>query len=234
MARILIITESRSALRTFRASLPGHEIQTATDRTAASAAGAGHRPDLIIVDLPVGARLDHDPHRPPVIPRASDAPIVVTSPVRDHRDIATILDAGADDHITTPFDASEFAARIRAQLRRARPHRTRPTTATRPDRPGIVRTAAFTVDLARQQVIRAGRPVPLTPTEWRILAALARTPRTLITPAQLVAEVRGPGHPTSTAYLRVYLHQLRAKLEPDAARPRHLITEPGLGYRLDP
>jgi two-component system KDP operon response regulator KdpE len=134
------------------------------------------------------------------------------------------LDAGADDYVTKPFGMDEFLARIRAALRR--------TTATA-DAP-VVSTDAFTVDLAARRVTTPAGEVRLTPTEWHLLEALARHPGRLLTHQQLLQDVWGPQYVTATNYLRVHIANLRRKLEPDPARPRYLITDPGLGYRFTP
>jgi two-component system KDP operon response regulator KdpE len=134
------------------------------------------------------------------------------------------LDAGADDYVTKPFGMDELLARVRAALRRGAPV---------PQEP-VVHTEAFTVDLAARRVTRDGADVRLTPTEWHLLEVLVRNAGKLVPHRQLLQEVWGPKYESETNYLRVYLAQLRAKLEPDPARPRHLLTEPGMGYRFQP
>jgi two-component system KDP operon response regulator KdpE len=134
------------------------------------------------------------------------------------------LDAGADDYVTKPFGMDELLARLRAAVRRASPA---------PDEP-VVATADFTVDLADKRVTRDGGDVRLTPTEWQLLEVLVRNADRLVTQRQLLQEVWGPEYQTEGNYLRVYVAQLRRKLEPDPSRPRHLLTEPGMGYRFRP
>jgi len=134
------------------------------------------------------------------------------------------LDAGADDYVTKPFGMDELLARLRAAVRRASPA---------PDEPVVV-TADFTVDLADKRVTRDGGDVRLTPTEWQLLEVLVRNADRLVTQRQLLQEVWGPEYQTEGNYLRVYVAQLRRKLEPDPSRPRHLLTEPGMGYRFRP
>ncbi len=154
----------------------------------------------------------------------SGVPVVVLSARRDQRDKVVALDAGADDYLTKPFGMEELLARLRAAQRRAGPV---VSTAT-------VETADFVVDLGRKTVAGAdGAEVHLTPTEWGLLEALVRADGLLVPGADLLREVWGPGYEAQTNYLRVYLAQLRRKLEPDPARPRYLITAPGLGYRFD-
>jgi two-component system, OmpR family, KDP operon response regulator KdpE len=135
------------------------------------------------------------------------------------------LDAGADDYVTKPFGMDELLARLRAAVRR-RPQE---------DQPPVVTTAAFTVDLAARRVHLAdGAAVRLTPTEWHMLELLARDVGKVVGRRELLHELRGPQLDRETHYLRVYVAQLRRKLEPDPAHPRHLLTEPGMGYRLEP
>ncbi|WP_062518678.1 response regulator [Demequina silvatica] len=153
----------------------------------------------------------------------SAMPIVVLSARHEPREKVRALDAGADDYVTKPFDVDELLARLRAATRRRAGE-----TATRE-----VRTASFTVDLAARRVVRDGAEVGVTPTEWRLLEMLAREPGRVVAREDLLASLRGPSVPHRTHYLRVYVQQLRAKLEPVPAEPRHLITVPGVGYRLD-
>jgi two-component system KDP operon response regulator KdpE len=154
----------------------------------------------------------------------STAPIVVLSARQDQRDKVTALDAGADDYLTKPFGMDELMARLRAAARRAQPADDAP----------VVRTGDFTVDLAAKKVVREDVEVRLTPTEWQVLETLVRSPGKLVSQRQLLAEVWGPAYEKETNYLRVYLAQLRRKLEPVPSRPRYLITEPGIGYRFEP
>ena len=154
----------------------------------------------------------------------SNVPIVVLSARRDQSDKVTALDAGADDYLTKPFGIEELLARLRAAARRS----------GAPIDAGIVRTPDFEVDLGRKKVVRGdGTDVHLTPTEWGVLEVLVRAGGLLVPGADLLREVWGPQYETQTNYLRVYLAQLRAKLEPDQGHPRYLITAPGLGYRFD-
>ena len=135
------------------------------------------------------------------------------------------LDAGADDYVTKPFGMDELLARVRAALRRAAP--------TEPGSP-VIATTAFTVDLRAHRVTAPSGEVRLTPTEWHLLEILVRHPGQLLTQRHLLQEVWGPGYGTETNYLRVYMSQLRRKLENDPTRPRHIITDPGVGYRFEP
>jgi two-component system KDP operon response regulator KdpE len=150
--------------------------------------------------------------------------VLVLSARGDSHDKVAALDAGADDYVSKPFDMSELLARLRALLRRGAPEADEP----------VVRTAHFTVDLAARQVTVDGVPVRLTPTEWALLSELVRAPGRLVGQRQLLQSVWGPAYEKETNYLRVYLAQLRRKLEPDPAVPRYLRTEPGMGYRFTP
>ena len=153
----------------------------------------------------------------------SGAPIIVLSARSGEPDKVVALDAGADDYVTKPFGMDELLARLRAALRR---------TATTPEAP-VIETETFTIDLAAKEVSSAeGASIRLTPTEWHVLEVLARNRGKLVSQRQLLQEVWGPAYETETNYLRVYLAQLRRKLETNPSQPRHLITEPGLGYRF--
>ena len=155
----------------------------------------------------------------------SALPVVVLSARQTSDDKVEALDAGADDYVTKPFGTDELLARIRAAVRRS----------PQDDAPPVVQTAAFTVDLAHRRVtLAAGETVRLTPTEWHMLEILARNVGKIVGRRQLLHELRGPYLDTETHYLRVYMAQLRRKLEPDPAHPQHLLTEPGIGYRLQP
>ena len=155
----------------------------------------------------------------------SAVPIIVLSARGTESVKVAALDAGADDYVTKPFGMDELLARLRAAVRRAAPA---------PEAPVVV-TADFTVDLAAKQVVRSDGPaVRLTPTEWQVLEILVRNSGRLVTQRQLLREVWGPAYETESNYLRVYLAQLRRKLEPEPSRPRYLLTESGMGYRFTP
>jgi two-component system KDP operon response regulator KdpE len=152
-------------------------------------------------------------------------PVIVLSARTDSSDKVEALDAGADDYVTKPFGMDEFLARLRAAVRRN-------AAASETDQP-VVETDAFTVDLAAKKVTKDGTEVHLTPTEWGMLEVLVRNRGKLVGREELLKEVWGPAYATETHYLRVYLAQLRRKLEDDPSHPKHLLTESGMGYRFE-
>jgi two-component system KDP operon response regulator KdpE len=154
-------------------------------------------------------------------------PIIVVSARGNEQDKVVALDAGADDYLTKPFSVAELLARVRVILRHL-------AMADRESGDTTFEVSSFHVDLARRQVTASGRAVHLTPNEFKLLTILIRNAGKVVTHRQLLREIWGPGSGDQTHYLRVYMNQLRSKLESDAARPRHLLTEPGIGYRLVP
>ncbi len=228
--KILIADDDPQILRALRITLRarGYEILTATDGTSALNQAIEHKPDLYLLDLGM-PRLDGVE----VIAGLrgwTSAPILVLSGRTGSADKVEALDAGADDYVTKPFGVDELLARIRALTRRA-------ASAPGADAEPLVRLGAVTVDLTATTATRDGSPpeaVRLTPTEWRILEILVRNAGRLVTRQTLLREIWGSEHVTDTGYLRLYLSQLRKKLEPDPSAPRFLLTEPGMGYRFDP
>jgi two-component system KDP operon response regulator KdpE len=225
VSRVLIVDDDPQLLRALRIHLTarGHTVHTAPDGHSALRAAADHHPDVVVLDLGLP-----DLHGTDVIAGLrgwTTVPIIVLSARTDSRDKVDALDAGADDYVTKPFGMAELLARLRAATRRA-------ATATVDGEP-VIHTDSFTIDLAAKKVRQADRDIHLTPTEWGILEFLARHRGKLITHTQLLTEVWGPTYSTETNYLRVYVAQLRRKLEPDPVHPRHLITEPGVGYRFE-
>jgi two-component system KDP operon response regulator KdpE len=221
---ILVVDDDRQLLRALRVNLAarGYEVLLAPDGATGLAMAGQHRPDLVIVDLGLP---DMDGVDVVVGIRGwSGTPIIVLSARHTEQGKVNALDSGADDYVTKPFGIDELLARVRAALRRA---------TTGDDEP-IVRTPTLTIDLAGRRVERDGVPVRLTPTEWHVFEVLVRNPGRLVTHRQLLSEVWGPAYEEEINYLRVYLAQLRAKLEVDPAQPRHLLTEPGMGYRFEP
>ena len=224
MSRVLVIDDDPQLLRALRITLraAGHDVATAPDGRTALLQAAAVPPDVIVLDLGL-PDLDGTEVLAGLRPSYT-GPVLVLSARADSQDKVRALDAGADDYVTKPFDMSELLARLRAALRRG------------PSEPAeqIVTTDHFTVDLADRQVTVDGAPVRLTPTEWGLLEPLVRHPGRLISQRQLLHSVWGPAYQKETNYLRVYLAQLRRKLEPDPAHPRYLRTEPGMGYRFTP
>jgi two-component system KDP operon response regulator KdpE len=150
-------------------------------------------------------------------------PVIVLSARTNETEKIAALDAGADDYLTKPFGVGEFLARVRVALRRV---------ATGPDGDAVVKFGGVRLDLANRLVTRAGTPVHLTAIEYRLVFVLARNLGKVITHRQLLRDVWGPSHIEQAHYLRIYMSQLRHKLEDDPARPRYLLTETGVGYRL--
>ncbi|MGD8195498.1 response regulator [Herbiconiux sp. P18] len=226
--KILIADDDPQILRALRITLgsQGYQIRTADDGAAAIAAAAEWAPDLIMLDLGM-PRLDGIE----VIQAVrgwSTVPILVVSGRSGSSDKVDALDAGADDYVTKPFAMDELLARIRALTRRSAP-------APAGGEP-VVTFGDVTVDLAARQVSRGDdrSTVRLTPTEWKILELLVRNPGRLVTHQELLTEVWGTHRVRETGYLRLYIGQLRKKLEPVPASPRHLLTEAGMGYRFQP
>ncbi|MCW2704834.1 MAG: kdpE [Blastococcus sp.] len=224
MSRVLVVDDDPQLSRALRITLraAGYEVETAGDGRTALRDAADQHPDLVILDLGL-PDLDGTEVLAGLRPWFT-GPVLVLSARADSQDKVGALDAGADDYVSKPFDMSELLARLRALQRRGTPE---------PEDP-IVRTDHFTVDLAARQVTVDGVVVRLTPTEWGLLSALVRTPGRLVSQRQLLQSVWGPAYQKETHYLRVYMGQLRRKLEPDPAQPRYLHTEPGMGYRFTP
>lgn len=224
MTRILIVEDEPGIARALRINLAarGYEVVVTPDGTSALETATRRPPDLVILDLGLpdmdGTEVIHG------LRGWSPVPIVVLSARESQDDKVDALDAGADDYLTKPFGMDELLARIRAALRRGQPAEAEP----------VVTLDVFTIDLAAKRVTRDGNPVRLTPTEWHLLELLARNPGKLLSRQQLLTEVWGPTYARQTNYLRVYMAQLRQKLEPDPSHPRHILTEPGMGYRLEP
>lgn len=223
-ARVLVVDDDRQMLRAVTTALRarGYTILTASDGESALQTLAEEQPDLVLLDLGLPNLDGHE-----VIKRLrtwSEVPVIVLS-VRDGQDEkAAALDAGADDYVTKPFGAKELLARMRAVLRRAAPEQTDP----------VLLFDELEIDLSRRLVKLGGEPVHLTPTEYRLLEAMATSPGKLLTHGWLLQKVWGPGYATESHYLRLFVRQLRQKLHDDPARPRWITTEPGVGYRWLP
>ena len=224
MSRILVVDDEPQILRALRINLSvlGYEVVTASTGAGALRAAAERPPDVVVLDLGLP---DMDGTEVLAGLRGwCTAPVIVLSARTDSADKVEALDAGADDYVTKPFGMDEFLARVRAAARRG-------TSAADTSEPSV-ETASFTVDLAAKTVSRRGEQVHLTPTEWGMLEMLVRNRGKLVGQKELLREVWGPAYDTETHYLRVYLAQLRRKLEDDPANPKHLITEAGMGYRF--
>ena len=226
MTKVLVVDDEPQLLRALRINLAarGYQVLTAVDGKSALRAAGDGKPDVVVLDLGLP---DMDGSEVIAGLRGwTTVPIIVLSARTDSTDKVGALDAGADDYVTKPFGMDELLARLRAAVRRA-------SSSGAADLP-VVETATFTVDLSAKKVLRDGVEVHLTPTEWGMLELLARNRGRLVAQKQMLHEVWGPQYANETHYLRVYLAQLRRKLEPDPSRPRHLLTEPGMGYRLEP
>lgn len=225
--RILIVDDDPQILRALRITLHarGHELVTATDGEQAIRAAGDRPPDLLIVDLGLpgldGMQVIE------AVRGWSEAPILVISGRTGSTDKVAALDAGADDYMTKPFAIDELLARVRALGRRL------PAEAGEP----VTTLGDTSIDLGSRTATRTvngrTRPVRLTPTEWRVLEVLVRNPGTLVTRETLLKEIWGSEHVSDSGYLRLYISQLRHKLEPVPAEPRYILTEAGMGYRLD-
>jgi two-component system, OmpR family, KDP operon response regulator KdpE len=231
---VLVVDDEPQIVRALRINLRvrEYEVIAAANATEALAQAAKHPPDLVILDLGLpdmdGVEVIHG------LRGWTDAPIIVLSGRADGSDKVEALDAGADDYVTKPFGMDELLARMRAVSRRVSAEGDQPQ----------VRLGDLVVDLAAKRVIRQppGEPprqgrnqdIRLTPTEWHLLETLLRAPGKLLSQQQLLTEVWGPGYADAAGNLRLYMAQLRRKLEPDPAQPRWLITEPGMGYRFQP
>ncbi|WP_406199627.1 response regulator [Kitasatospora sp. NBC_01560] len=226
MSEILIVDDEPALLRTLRINLSArrYAVRTAAGGVEALDRAARTAPDAVLLDLGLPDLDGMDVIRG--LRSRSAVPIIVLSGRSDTADKVDALDAGADDYLTKPFLMEELLARLRAVLRR-------PPGGAGPAAPGPV-IGDHAVDLAATTVTGPAGPVRLTPTEWRILSLLLAHPGRLVPGRQILREVWGPAQEDRGNYLRVYLAGLRRKLERDPGRPRHLITEPGLGYRYEP
>ncbi|MBO0822883.1 MAG: response regulator [Actinobacteria bacterium] len=224
MTSVLVIDDEPQIVRALRINLRvrQYEVHAAGTARDALVLAAKHPPDLVILDLGLpdmdGVEVIHG------LRGWTDAPIIVLSGRTDSTDKVAALDAGADDYVTKPFGMDELLARMRAVSRRINADADVPQ----------IKLGDLVVDLAARRVIRGGDDIRLTPTEWHLLEVLVRSPGKLLSRQQLLSAVWGPGYEDAGGNLRLYMAQLRHKLEPDPARPRWLLTEPGMGYRFQP
>jgi two-component system KDP operon response regulator KdpE len=219
--RILVVDDEPQILRALETTLrgAGYEVETAVTGEAALAQAAVRPPDAIILDLVLPGKSGTDVCRE--LREWSPVPVLVLSAVGEEREKVGALDVGADDYVTKPFGIDELLARLRAVLRRALP-------ATEP----VVEIGELRIDLEKCALYRNGHLVQLTPHEFRLLRLLALNEGKLLTHRTILREVWGAAYQAESHYLHVYVSQLRRKIEPDPARPRYILTEPGAGYRL--
>ena len=222
--RILVVDDEPQLLRALGTNLRarGYDVDLAPTGEEALVLAARTHPDLVVLDLGLPGIDGTEVIRG--LRGWTSIPIIILSVRETEGEKVAALDAGADDYVTKPFGMDELLARLRAALRRAAPG----------DEEATVETEHFTVDLGAKRVTTAGGEVRLTPTEWYIVEMLVRHPGKLVTQRQLLQHVWGPQYEKETNYLRVYLAQIRQKLEPDPARPRYFITEARMGYRFEP
>jgi two-component system, OmpR family, KDP operon response regulator KdpE len=220
---VLIVDDEPQIRRTLELNLAarGFGVEAAATGEAAIEMAARHHPDLVILDLGL-------PHLDGLevirsLRTWGRVPILVLSARDSEEAKVAALEAGADDYVTKPFGMNELVARVRAALRRA----------AVPEEAAVVTTEHFTVDLTAKRVTGANGEIRLTPTQWHLVDALVRNQGKLVTQRQLLQEVWGPGYGNESHYLRVFMAQIRRKLEPDPSRPRYFITEAGMGYRFE-
>jgi two-component system, OmpR family, KDP operon response regulator KdpE len=221
-ARVLVVDDEPQIVRGLRVVLrnAGFQVEAAATKEEALDALSHRPPDAVLLDLvlPDGSGVDVCRE----VREWSSVPIVVVSAVGDEREKVRALDAGADDYVTKPFGSEELTARLRAVLRRSSDLAAEPAITVRD----------LTIDIPDRRVTRDGEQVHLTPIEFDLLRVLAQNRGKLVTHRQLLHEVWGPSYGEETHYLRVHVAHIRAKIEPDPARPSYVLTEPGVGYRL--
>jgi two-component system, OmpR family, KDP operon response regulator KdpE len=220
-ARILVVDDEQQILRALRTSLraAGYEVETAETARDALATAAMRPPEAVILDLVLPDGTGTEVARE--LRTWSSAPVIVLSAVGEEREKVAALDAGADDYVTKPVGIDELLARLRAALRRT-------SVSGKP----VITIGELVVDMQKRTVSVAGKPVHLTPHQYELLRLLALNEGKLLTQRTLLQEVWGPGYDGAANLLHVNVSQLRRKIEPDRARPRYVLTEPGAGYRL--
>jgi len=223
MTRVLVVDDEPQISRALAVNLKArdYDVDVAATGEKALELAARRHPDVVVLDMGLPGISGIE-----VIEGLrgwTKIPIIVLSVRESEADKVRALDAGADDYVTKPFGMDELLARLRAALRRAAPT----------EEAAIVDTGDFIVDLAAKRITTRDGEVKLTPTEWHVVEVLVRNPGKLITQRQLLKEIWGPAYEDQTQYLRVFMAQIRRKLEPNPARPRYFITEPGMGYRFE-
>ena len=224
MTRLLLVEDDIALVDTLRLTLPVHgfEVEATGSGARALSVASTFQPEIAIVDLGLPDVDGMEVVR--ALRASSDIPVLVLSARDTQHDKVGALDVGADDYVTKPFGMDELLARLRAALRRT----------AGSDRALVFHTEHLTIDRSARRVERDGARVHLTPTEWNLLEVLLRSPGRVVRQADLLGEVWGAQYVNEVAYLRVYVAQLRRKLEQRPAAPRHLLTEPGVGYRFEP
>ncbi|MYW15658.1 response regulator [Streptomyces sp. SID2955] len=226
MTRVLVVEDDPQLVRALVINLQARHygVDAAPDGATAFRLAAARQPDVVLLDLGLPDMDGVDIIR--ALRGWTRVPIMVLSARQASDEKVAALDAGADDYVTKPFSMDELLARLRAAVRRSEETPLVPETT-------LVETEHFSIDLLARKVLREGKDVRLTPTEWHLLEILVTNPGRLITQRQLLQEVWGVSQSNKTNYLRVYMAQLRRKLETDPSHPRYLITEPGMGYRFE-
>jgi two-component system KDP operon response regulator KdpE len=221
VSRVLVVEDDARIRKTLEVNLRARDYQVDLASTGEQALqlAARHHPDVVILDLGLPSMDGLDVVRG--LRGWTPVPIVVLSARGSEAAKVEALDLGADDYLTKPFGMDELFARLRAAMRRA----------VLPDGEAVVETPDFTIDFAAKQAFRGSEAVRLTPTQWHIVEVLIRNAGRLVTYEQLLQEVWGPSYGKETNYLRVFMTQIRHKLEPEPSEPRYFITEPGLGFR---
>jgi two-component system, OmpR family, KDP operon response regulator KdpE len=221
VTRVLVVDDEPQILRALQIALrgAGYAVDVAAGKREALAQATMRPPDALIVDLllPDGSGTDLCRE----LRRNTQAPILILSAVGDEQEKITALDAGADDYVTKPFSGDELLARLRAALRR-----------TAPPADPVIEVGALRVDRDKRAVTVDGNPVQLTPIEYELLRLLAENEGKLLTHPAILRAVWGPAYSEESNYLHVYVSHLRRKIEPDPARPRYILNQPGVGYRL--
>jgi two-component system KDP operon response regulator KdpE len=224
MSRLLLVDDEPQILRALRVNFKARsfDVDAAGTGEEALKLAAKHPPDAVILDLGLPGIDGLEVIRG--LRGWTSVPIIVLSVREEEAQKVAALDAGADDYVTKPFGMAELLARVRVALRRGAPT----------EAGSVIETMDFSVDFAGKKVTKEGEPIRLTPTEWHLVEVLARHPGMLVTQRRLLQEVWGPQYEEETNYLRVFMAQIRRKLEPDPSAPRYFITEPGMGYRFEP